>query len=39
MTSLERLLGRPVPLPEVEERVIAAFARVFDSRHAGECEI
>ena len=39
MTSLERLLGRPVPLSEVEERVIAAFARVFGSRHAGECEI
>jgi len=38
MTSLERLLGRPVPLPEVEERVIDAFARVFVSRHAGESE-
>jgi lipoate-protein ligase B len=39
MTSLERLLGRPVPLPEVEERVIDAFAKVFACRHAGECEI
>jgi lipoate-protein ligase B len=36
MTSIERLIGRPVPLPEVEERVIDAFARVFASRHAGD---
>jgi len=39
MTSLERLLGRPVPLPEVEERVIDAFAKIFACRHAGDCEI
>lgn len=36
MTSLERLLGRPVPVPEVEEEVIRSFARVFAARHAGE---
>jgi len=36
MTSLERLLGRPVPLPQVEEEIIRSFARVFASRHAGD---
>jgi lipoate-protein ligase B len=38
MTSMERLLGRPVPLPQVEEEVIRAFARVFAVRHAGPYE-
>jgi lipoate-protein ligase B len=36
MTSLEGLLGRPVPLPQVEEELIRSFARVFASRHAGD---
>jgi len=36
MTSLERILGRPVPLPEVEEEIIRSFAGIFASRHAGE---
>ncbi len=35
MTALERLLGRPVPLAEVEAEVIAAFAETFDSHHRG----
>jgi lipoate-protein ligase B len=35
MTSLERQLGRPVAIAEVEERVIAAFAGVFGSTHVG----
>ncbi len=35
MTSMERLLGRPVLLPEVEEAIIAAFVEVFDCEHAG----
>jgi lipoyl(octanoyl) transferase len=30
VTSLERLLGRPVGLDEVESRVVRAFADVFD---------
>lgn len=34
VTSLERLLGRPVPLPEVMDRVVAAFGEVFDRRVA-----
>lgn len=38
MTSLERLLGRPVPIENVEDRVIAAFADVFASDHAGTYE-
>jgi lipoate-protein ligase B len=38
MTSLERLLGRPVSLPEVEEEVVRSFAQVFAARHAGEFE-
>jgi lipoyl(octanoyl) transferase len=29
-TSLERLLGRPVPLDEVMDRLAAHFATVFD---------
>lgn len=39
MTSLERLLGRTVPLPQVEEEVIRSFARVFASKHAGDYRI
>lgn len=30
VTSLERLLGREIPLAEVEERIIANFTRVFE---------
>ncbi len=29
VTSLERLLGRKVPMPEVKDRVVRAFAEVF----------
>lgn len=36
MTSLERLLGCTVPLPQVEEEIIRSFAKIFASRHAGE---
>jgi lipoate-protein ligase B len=36
MTSIERHLGRPVPLAEVEEQVIGTFAQVFETHHAGE---
>ncbi|HXV20388.1 MAG TPA: lipoyl(octanoyl) transferase LipB [Desulfuromonadales bacterium] len=36
MTSLERLLGQPVPLPQVEEEIIRSFAKVFVSRYVGE---
>lgn len=39
MTSLEHLLGRPLSRQEVEERVIAAFAKVFASNHAGPYEL
>jgi lipoate-protein ligase B len=35
MTSLERHLGRPVAMAEVEERVIESFAEVFGSTHSG----
>lgn len=36
VTSLERLLGRPVPVASVEDAVIAAFEAVFDfSRTSG----
>jgi lipoyl(octanoyl) transferase len=38
MTSLEKLLGRVVPLAEVEEQVIRSFARVFAVHHAGTHE-
>lgn len=38
MTSMERLLGRPVSLPELEAEVARSFARVFAARHAGEFE-
>jgi lipoate-protein ligase B len=38
MTSLERLLGRPVPMAAVEERVIRSFATIFDSEYAGDHE-
>ena len=30
VTSIERLLGRPVPMAEVEDRTIEAFAQVFE---------
>lgn len=30
VTSLQKLLGRPLPIAEVEERVIARFSEVFD---------
>jgi lipoate-protein ligase B len=36
MTSLERLLGRTVPLPQVEEEIIRTFAKIFLSQYAGE---
>ncbi|MBE0599520.1 MAG: lipoyl(octanoyl) transferase LipB [Desulfuromonadales bacterium] len=39
MTSLERQVGRPVPLVQVQEAVIAAFAEVFACRYAGEYEL
>jgi lipoate-protein ligase B len=39
MTSLERLLGQPVPLPQVEEEIIRSFAKVFASEYAGAYEI
>ena len=39
MTSLERQLGRPVAMAEVEERVIESFAEVFGSTYAGEYRI
>lgn len=35
MTSLERLLGRPVSMLQAQEAVIAAFADVFACRHTG----
>jgi len=35
MTSLERLLGRPVPMRQVEEQVIRSFAKTFDSQYTG----
>jgi lipoyl(octanoyl) transferase len=38
MTSLERLLGRVLPLAEVEEQVIRSFARIFAVHHAGSYE-
>lgn len=40
MTSLERLLGREVPMATVENALIAAFAETFDLTHAGayDCE-
>ena len=31
VTSLQKLLGRPVPVGEVEERIIARFVEVFDT--------
>lgn len=39
MTSLERQLGRPLAMAEVEERVIESFVKVFDSTHAGEYRV
>jgi len=38
MTSMERLLGRPVPMAAVEEQLIRSFARIFNSHHAGDHE-
>lgn len=38
MTSMEQLLGRRIALSEVEEQLIPAFAKVFDSTHAGAYE-
>ena len=38
MTSMERLLGRPVPLSLVEERVIRSFSGIFERHHAGHYE-
>ena len=35
VTSLERLLGRPVGLREVEERIVARFREVFGMAEAG----
>jgi lipoyl(octanoyl) transferase len=32
ITSLSRLLGRPVPMPEVEDATVVAFAAVFGRR-------
>jgi lipoyl(octanoyl) transferase len=34
VTSLERLLGRPVPMADVEAAVVRAFCEVFDCRPA-----
>lgn len=36
MTSLEHLLGEPIPMPQVEAEIIRSFARIFLSQHAGE---
>jgi lipoyl(octanoyl) transferase len=38
MTSLEKLLGRVLPLAEVEEQVIHSFAKIFAVHHAGSYE-
>lgn len=38
MTSLERLLGRPVPMAAVEEQVIRSFTTIFASEYAGDHE-
>lgn len=32
VTSLEKLLSRPVPMAEVEDAIVAAFTEVFDTR-------
>ncbi len=32
VTSMQELLGREVPLSEVEDRVVARFAEVFDMK-------
>jgi len=39
MTSLERLLGRPVAMAEVEVRIIESFAAIFGSTHVGDYRI
>ncbi len=36
MTTLERVVGRAVPLKEVEERTVAAFCDVFGAVHLGD---
>ncbi len=36
MTTLERIVGRCVPLKEVEEAIIASFSDVFCAVHAGD---
>ncbi|BCR06442.1 octanoyltransferase [Desulfuromonas versatilis] len=38
MTSMERLLGRPIAMAEVQRQVIASFARSFAIRNAGDYE-
>jgi lipoyl(octanoyl) transferase len=38
MTSLERLLGRPLAMEEVEEQIIRSYSKVFSSEHAGDYE-
>jgi lipoyl(octanoyl) transferase len=35
VTSLERLLGRPVPMAEAESAAITAFSAVFDAAPIG----
>jgi lipoyl(octanoyl) transferase len=35
VTSLEKLMGRSIPLPEVEERIVHHFAEVFDRELTG----
>ena len=34
VTSLARLLGRPVDRREVEDRIVAHFCEVFGARHS-----
>jgi lipoate-protein ligase B len=38
MTSVEKLLGRPVTVAEVETQVIRSFAKIFAAHHAGSYE-
>lgn len=38
VTSLERLLGRPVAMAEVEDALVPAFCRVFDRRQVTDSE-
>jgi lipoyl(octanoyl) transferase len=39
VTSLEKLVGQPVPMAEVEEAVIGAFEQVFDAASPGSAAI